>query len=154
MGRPIAAITLQQIKSSAVAAINQHLFEKDLNGKKDNDKSIKIPKAKKRSKEKEWIQYTISSFAQTHGIKLVDEYKFFEFRKWKADWAFPDLKILFEYEGLISEKSRHTTISGFSNDTEKYNKASELGFKVYRYTALTYKRLEADLMSIINQNKT
>jgi len=66
-------------------------------------------------------------------------------RKWRFDWAISSLKIGIEFEGLMSEKSRHTTIKGFSGDTQKYNAAQELGYIVLRYTVLNYKDLLTDL---------
>ena len=57
------------------------------------------------------------------------------FRLWRFDFAWPDVKVAIEYEGLMSAKSRHTTVSGFSDDCEKYNAAAQLGWAVYRFTA-------------------
>ena len=56
-------------------------------------------------------------------------------RRWRFDFAWTDLKVAIEYEGLMAAKSRHTTIKGFSDDCEKYNEAARLGWKVYRFTA-------------------
>ena len=56
-------------------------------------------------------------------------------RLWRFDWAWPDLKVAIEYEGLMSAKSRHITITGFSKDCEKYNAAALLGWQEYRFTA-------------------
>lgn len=87
------------------------------------------------------------------GIEYVKEKKFHPDRRWKFDFAIPSKMIAIEYEGLMSDKSRHTSITGFSKDSEKYNKAQQLGWKVFRYTALTYKNLVTDLRTEIN-NKT
>jgi hypothetical protein len=58
-----------------------------------------------------------------------------------------------EYEGVFSEKSRHTTVAGFSEDCRKYNLAIANGWRVLRYTALNYLELYTDLEKIIeNQN--
>ena len=70
-----------------------------------------------------------------YGPGLVREHKFHQVRRWRFDWAYPDHKIAIEYEGLMSRKSRHTTISGFTADCEKYNSAAQLGWRVYRFTA-------------------
>lgn len=79
------------------------------------------------------------------GLKFVTELKFCDTRRFKFDVAIPNLKIAVEFEGIISEKSRHTTITGYSKDCEKYNLAVSLGWKVYRYTTLNYKNIENDL---------
>lgn len=81
----------------------------------------------------------------------VEELQFHESRKFRFDWAIPSLKIAIEYEGLFSEKSRHTTIDGFSTDCEKYNLAIINGWKILRYTAINYKNLETDLKNLIGK---
>ena len=65
------------------------------------------------------------------------EYMFHPTRKWRLDFAFPDRKIAVEYEGMAFkvEKSRHTTISGFSNDCEKYNELAIAGWTLVRVNA-------------------
>lgn len=83
--------------------------------------------------------------------KVVQELKFLDDRMFRFDWAIPSRKVAIEYEGIYSQrkntsgKSRHTTLSGYSKDTEKYNLAAIDGWIVLRYTAKTYKRLESDL---------
>lgn len=47
----------------------------------------------------------------------------------------PEIKTLLEVEGgVFTGNSRHTRGSGFSNDCEKYNTASILGWTLIRYT--------------------
>lgn len=103
-------------------------------------------KIKKISVEKEAIKKILWVL---HKEKLIPDYveelKFHPKRRFRFDWAIPDLKIAIEYEGLMSKKSRHTTITGFTNDTIKYNEAVKLGWRVLRYTALNYKNLYGDL---------
>lgn len=66
---------------------------------------------------------------------LEVEYKFHPERKWRFDYAYPKKKIAFEYEGLFSRKSRHTTKSGYTEDCRKYNAAIAMGWKIFRITA-------------------
>ena len=73
---------------------------------------------------------------QTEFKNGIFEYKFHDKRKWRFDFAIPDRKIALEYEGIASSKSRHTTLKGYSNDCIKYNEASKLGWKVYRFTVI------------------
>ena len=80
------------------------------------------------------------------GYDYVKELKFHPSRKWRFDFAIESLRIAIEYEGIMSEKSRHTTITGMSRDCEKYNTAQLLGWKVLRFTALNYKNLASILM--------
>lgn len=79
---------------------------------------------------------------------FVEEHKFHPTRRFLFDWAIPERKIAIEYEGLMSAKSRHTTIKGYSKDTEKYNEAAKMGWVVLRYTALTYKNIREDLKEL------
>jgi len=83
------------------------------------------------------------------GIPYETEYVFAPGRKFRFDIALPDRKIAIEYEGLMSKKSRHTTVTGYTKDATKYNLAQSLGWQVYRYTTLNYKDFENDLKNII-----
>ena len=64
------------------------------------------------------------------------EYRFFPPRRWRFDFAWIDVKVAVECEGLVGSwgKSRHTTNDGFSKDCEKYNRASLEGWTVLRFT--------------------
>ena len=78
-------------------------------------------------------------------IKFEKEYKFHPTRRWRFDYAILDKKIAIEYEGIVSNKSRHTNIKGYSKDCEKYNQAQLLGWKVLRYTALNVNQVLQDI---------
>jgi len=52
-------------------------------------------------------------------------------RKWEADFAFHDHKLLVEVEGK-EWGGRHTRGKGFINDCEKYAEAQILGWRVLR----------------------
>ena len=73
-------------------------------------------------------------------IKLVKlpvperEFRFHDTRKWRFDFAYPDKQIAIEVEGGVYKNGRHTRGTGFTNDCEKYNAATELGWRVFRYT--------------------
>lgn len=79
----------------------------------------------------------------------VEEMEFHPERKFRFDWAIPSVKIAIEYEGVFASKSRHTTVSGYTEDCVKYNEAIKLGWKVLRYTAKNYKNLEKDLIFLL-----
>lgn len=83
------------------------------------------------------------------GLAYVKELKFSDKRKFRFDFAIPFYKIALEYEGIVSGKSRHTSITGYTRDTEKYNLATIEGWKVLRYTALNYGNLEQDLKQLL-----
>lgn len=87
-------------------------------------------------------------------IKYVKEHRFHKVRKFRFDYAVPEKMLAIEYEGLMSAKSRHTTISGFSKDTTKYNLAQNEGWTVLRYTALTYRDFEKDITDFFQAYQT
>jgi len=86
------------------------------------------------------------------GIAYELEYRFHDLRKFRFDIAILDFKVGIEYEGLMSEKSRHTTIDGFTMDCIKYNLAQLNGWKVLRYTAKNYTGFGSDIHTILNQH--
>lgn len=111
---------------------------------------IKIKKVEKISVEKNTIEFILMSFKQKELISdYVVEHQFDHKRRYRFDWAIIDLKLAIEYEGIFSDKSRHTSVNGFSNDCIKYNLAVSQGWRIFRYTALNYQDLEADLLKII-----
>lgn len=85
------------------------------------------------------------------GIEFETEYKFHPKRKWRLDIAIPEAKLGIEYEGIFSKKSRHTTISGFTGDIEKYNTAAKMGWMILRYTAKNYTDVVDDVNKILTK---
>lgn len=83
----------------------------------------------------------IIAYLSRVGIEFQVEYKFLKDRKFRFDVYFETngKRVGIEYDGLNSDKSRHTTLVGFSKDREKINLAQINGFIVLGYTALNYK---------------
>ena len=86
---------------------------------------------------------------KSKGIPYEVEHKFYPTRKWRADIAIPNLNVLIEFEGVVSLKSRHTTITGYSKDCEKYNQAQLIGWKVLRYTVINKAQFYTDIESLL-----
>jgi len=61
----------------------------------------------------------------------VRELKFHPERRWKFDFAWPELKLAVEIEG----QGRHQTFVGFRRDCDKYNAALAMGWRVLRFPA-------------------
>lgn len=122
-----------------------------------NDKKIrdfKMPEtkpisAKKEAKQVAWIREQLAGISVNTGYKVEEEYRFHPERKWRFDFALPELKLAVEYEGIQSEKSRHTTLKGYTGDSEKYNEAQRLGWIVLRYTVLNYIQVSENVLNII-----
>lgn len=62
------------------------------------------------------------------------EYKFYETRKWRADFAWPEHMLIAEYEGGIWTGGSHTRGKRYESDCEKYNAATLAGWRVLRFT--------------------
>lgn len=136
------SFTIQQLeKLKAQGKIRDYSVSKD-----ENSTTVKF---RTGSKTKGWIRMHLNAWAQGNNIQMESEYRFHPDRKWRFDWCFPELKIAIEYEGLMSAKSRHTTVRGFTGDAEKYNAAQSLGWKVLRYTAVNYKTIINDLNKLL-----
>ncbi len=67
-------------------------------------------------------------------VELVKEYKFHPNRRWRFDYALPELKLAIEVEGAVWTNGRHTIGSGFIKDMEKYNTAASMGWTILRVT--------------------
>lgn len=65
----------------------------------------------------------------------VREFVFAPPRKWRADLAWPERRILVEVEGGTFVTGRHSRGAGMRKDAEKYNAAVLLGFRLLRVTA-------------------
>lgn len=78
-------------------------------------------------------------FAQIRIKRLpipVREYRFFPYRLWRFDfaWPHPKVKLAVEVEGGIYTRGRHNRPEGFEDDAEKYNFATLIGWRVLRYS--------------------
>lgn len=73
----------------------------------------------------------------------VREFRFYEKRRWRTDFAWPDRRLLVEVEGGHWTGGRHTRGSGFDADCEKYAEASLLGWRVIRVTSTHIKSGQA-----------
>lgn len=75
----------------------------------------------------------VLAYFKQHGLPPCEpEYRFCKERKWRADFAFVNEKILLEIEGGVFTRGRHLRPTGFLADCEKYNKAAVLGWRVLR----------------------
>jgi very-short-patch-repair endonuclease len=74
---------------------------------------------------------------QLRALKLkgwVREYTFAKPRKWRADFAHLEKRMLVEVEGGIYSGGRHTRGTGYAKDIEKYNAAALAGWTLLRFT--------------------
>ena len=64
----------------------------------------------------------------------VREHRPVKGRRWRLDFAWPDLRLAIEVEGGIWTGGRHTRPIGFEQDCEKYNEVTVMGWRVLRVT--------------------
>lgn len=91
----------------------------------------------------------IEALCQEDGVPLPErELVFHPRRKWRFDFAWPDVQIGVEVEGGVWTRGRHTRSSGFIDDCEKYNAAAELGWRVFRFPGTEVQSGDAACMMI------
>jgi hypothetical protein len=139
-----AVITLDDLRGSKCAHLNPQLHVPPT--KTEVNKHLAAQK-KKGSKYKSWITLNVGLWCNDKALELLQDHKFNQYRKFAFDWCIPALKIAIEYEGLMSDKSGHTSAIGYTLNTEKYNLAAADGWTMLRYTAINhnYKNVIGDL---------
>jgi len=65
----------------------------------------------------------------------VREYRFDDTRRWRLDFAFPDVLVGVELHGATYARGRHTRGGGFAKDREKMNAAQVAGWIVLEFPA-------------------
>lgn len=93
---------------------------------------------------------------QIRALKLPapeQEYRFHKTRRWRFDFAWPDVKLAVEIEGGTWGLGRHTSPAGYAKDCEKYNAAAMDGWMVLRFTSDMVRRGDTyrTVQSILNK---
>lgn len=105
--------------------------------------------AKKRSSGLDWLDLNLAYWCNERSLTLEKEYRFDPERKWRFDYFIPAYKVGIEFEGgIFLSNSGHKTAKHYTKDTEKYNRAATLGFRVIRVTAMNYKTVITHLEKI------
>ena len=86
-------------------------------------------------------------------IDLYSEYKFSKKRKFRADFAHPQAKVIIEIQGGIWQKSGHSSGKGITRDAEKLNLATTEGWAVFFLPAplINEEQLQAIARTIKNR---
>ena len=63
------------------------------------------------------------------------EYRFAPPRRWRFDFAWPDLRLAVELDGGTHTGGRHVRAAGYEADCDKLNAAALAGWLVLRFTA-------------------
>lgn len=133
-------MTLKELEESTVAGLNAEAI-RALKGVKKKSEPVKPT---------QWMWGQLVAWSLQTGNIVVDEHRFSTERKFRFDFCVPHLKIGIEYEGLMSEKSGHTTLAGYTKDTEKYNLAAAEGWRVIRFTVKNYKKVIEELQKLVD----
>lgn len=117
--------------------------------KKDSGKPKNIIPPKK-TKGLVWLEWNLEYWCKEHALTLTREHQFCPGRKFRFDFCVIDLKIAVEFEGGIYQQiSGHNTAKHYTKDTDKYNWAAVLGWRVIRVTAMNYKTVLSSLNQLI-----
>lgn len=96
----------------------------------------------------------IEWFLISQKIEFEKEKVLIKGRKFRCDFFVSSLNLVIEYEGIMSNKSRHTSKVGYSKDCEKYNLLSMAGYTVLRYTVLNISNLQNDIKKLQDDKTT
>ena len=81
------------------------------------------------------LEETLRLQLEHRGLEPAREHRFHARRKWRFDFAFPDVLVAVEVEGGTHSGGRHTRGEGFERDCEKYAEAAIAGWLLIRVTA-------------------
>lgn len=79
------------------------------------------------------------------GPEMIEaEFRFHPVRRWRFDYAIPQIKLAIEYDGhggllQAGGVSRHGSIIGMTQDAEKFNAAIACGWRVLKFTAFHFR---------------
>lgn len=77
--------------------------------------------------------YTTKLYDKLLGGEWWAEWYFHPERKWRFDYALPELKIAIEIDGGLFSGGRHSGGMGQKKDMEKMNAAASAGWLVFHY---------------------
>lgn len=78
----------------------------------------------------------LANWTALGGPILIREFRFDTARRWRFDFALPDLRIAFEIQGgLYAPQTGHRSLEGVQRDYEKINAAQLQGWKVFQLSS-------------------
>ena len=103
-------------------------------------------------------------FMYSEGVQTWDtEYRFASPRRWRFDYAWPEFMFAVELDGIFGFDVKgnqiiggHRTVDAFLKNAEKFEKALQLGWRVYRVPSIWIFRgrrriWRQEVVQIINQ---
>jgi len=122
---------------------------------KPKTKTVAKPKTKtvaKVSSESEAEAQLAQAFTDAGLTGWVQQYRYVKGRKHRADFAFPEQRLIVEVDGGVYNRKAHGSISGILRDMERSNLAAVNGYRVMRYTPSVIKS-KKQLEKLIEQVK-
>ena len=91
---------------------------------------------KRRPQRSEWEDLFYAQLKESETPLPIRQYEFAKCigRKFKADDAWPDERLIVEINGGIWRNGRHNTGIGYENDMERNALASALGWRVIQFS--------------------
>lgn len=117
------------------------LYHNKIKGYSADKKKENTPTLPRENKSKAltWLNWNLQYWCNERSLTLETEYKFCDDRGWRFDFCIPAHKIAIEFEGgIFMKNSSHNTAKMYNKDTNKYNRATVLGYKIIRVTAMNY----------------
>jgi very-short-patch-repair endonuclease len=84
----------------------------------------------------------LERYCKSLGVTLEKEYKFVPRRRFRADYAIREWRILIEVEGGVWTRGRHFRGKGAVQDMAKYNLATVHGYQLLRFTPSQFKETQ------------
>lgn len=86
------------------------------------------------------LEETLAFQLRASGLPTPErEHRFAPPRRWRLDFAWPELMVAMEVEGGTMTGGRHTRGKGFEDDCDKYNEAALRGWMLLRVTGAMVK---------------
>jgi very-short-patch-repair endonuclease len=89
---------------------------------------------KKGVKRNSRLEEIFAADCRRCGLTPVREYRFSPSRGFRADFAWPDVRLLVEIDGGTWTRGRHNRGAGYTKDCAKGNHAVVLGFRTLHFT--------------------
>ncbi len=84
----------------------------------------------------------LEDLATRHNLKLGMEHRFHPVRRWRFDYAFPQIKVAVDYDGVMFRSVGHNSLEKIIKDMERSNHAQLCGWDIYKANAKTVQNKE------------
>jgi len=116
-----------------------------------NSPAAILRRAKSAANREKHTSRILEACSRAGFVAPVSEHRFHPERKWRFDFAWPQIRLAIEVNGGGS-RGRHSSLTGATEDAEKMNAAQLMGWRVLIYTAksvLDVKQIAKDLREAI-----